>query len=140
MNNDLAALIAWLYEQIAADEYRAVAAKEKVGWHGERGTGAWDGRGGCVDDGDEVVVYPEGLPTEEQSLHIAAHDPQHVLNRADADRQMVAACVRAIQDGKIEEGSTWNDDAAGAVVGEQVLRLMAYGMRDRDGYRAEWKQ
>lgn len=116
-------MIAWLYEQVTADEYRAVAAKEKVGWNGKPGTGVWDGRGGCVDDGDEVVVYPEGLPTEEQSLHIAAHDPQHVLNRADADRQIIAAL----------EADLPSDTA------EWVLRLMAYGMRDRDGYRQEWK-
>ncbi|MFJ9387723.1 DUF6221 family protein [Nocardioides sp. NPDC101246] len=42
--------------------------------------------------GGETVAYDEGRPSEEQSAHIARHDPARVLAECEAKRRIVERC------------------------------------------------
>jgi hypothetical protein len=84
---------------------------------------------------------PGWLPmiTVEDVRHIARHDPARVLRDVKAFRKIIDYCASAIEVGRIPEGATWSDDAAGAEVGEVVLRHLAAIFSDRPGYREEWR-
>lgn len=70
--------------------------------------------------------------------HAERHDPASVLARVESDRRIVELCVRWIEIGTPEAGTTWNDEAAGAAVAESVLRLMAARWSSHPEYRTEW--
>lgn len=56
----------------------------------------------------------------------------------DALWQIIDLCEGAIAAGEIKPGTTWNDDAKGAVVAEGILRLMALLYRGHPDYDTTW--
>lgn len=44
---------------------------------------------GVSDERDKTVVYDEGRPSKAQSVHIALNDPESVLRRCAADRNLL---------------------------------------------------
>ncbi len=70
--------------------------------------------------------------------HIAANDPQDTIARCEAELAILDACEEATEAGRIPEGATWSDDAAGAVLAERVISLVAAGYRHHPGWKAEW--
>lgn len=91
----------------------------------------------CVVEGD-IHIYNEGGHTPDQAAHIARWDPARVLAEIAVKRRIIDGCVGAMFVGEIQPGTTWNDDAAGAVVGEHVLRLLAMARHDHPDYDPEW--
>jgi hypothetical protein len=132
-------LIDWLRRQIDEDEQSALAVVEQD-WRP-------DGANSCQvyaarDDGSNRTIawcrngYDDDFAN---ALHIARHDPARVLRDVKAFRKIIDYCASAIEVGRIPEGATWSDDAAGAEVGEVVLRHLAAIFSDRPGYREEWR-
>lgn len=68
----------------------------------------------------------------------APGDPARVLAEVEAKRRIIDYCESAIEAGGIKPGSTWNDDAAGAEVGEAVLHLMALLYAGHPDYDPAW--
>lgn len=129
-------LVAWLTAQLDEDERLARSAVGVKGWCDELCTGRWrtgPGGVGVEDDEYNIIVHDEGMPTAEQSEHIARHDPDAVLADIAAKRAIVEAC----RDDLAQRGD-------GALDGEvdrptwDVLTLLASAYADRPGYRQEW--
>ncbi len=72
------------------------------------------------------------------ATHIARWNPARVLAEVEAKRRIIDYCESAIEAGGIKPGSTWNDDAAGAEVGEAVLHLMALLYAGHPDYDPAW--
>lgn len=79
-----------------------------------------------------------GLAFNDWDAPGAPGDPARVLAECETKRRIVDACVAAIDAGDIKPLTSWNDDAAGAEIGEAVFRLLAVPYADRPGYRPEW--
>lgn len=82
-----------------------------------------------TDDKGQPVAYSEGSPNEEQSAHIALHDPARVLADVAAKRQVLAICQST--EHQDSRGMTW--------VANEVLAGLALPYADHDDYRPEWK-
>jgi hypothetical protein len=101
---------------------------------------ATDGQRAGLDDG-----WPFWIDTDDISDYEAANayrdhfNPARVLREVESFRKIIDYCAAAIEVGRIPEGATWSDDAAGAEVGEVVLRHLAAIFSDRPGYRGEWR-
>lgn len=78
--------------------------------------------GAVYDSKGEPVVYDEGSPTEEQSAHIARHDPDRVLRQTSVLR------------GRVDLWSKMAGSHARA-----CLRDLAAIWVDHPDYRPEWK-
>ncbi|MFJ9847519.1 DUF6221 family protein [Kitasatospora sp. NPDC101155] len=78
-------VVAWLREELDRIEQTAQAAALADGpvWTHNLGD-RW-----LVEGMDGPVIYDEGSPTDEQAQHIALWDPQAVLRRVTADRQLL---------------------------------------------------
>lgn len=124
-------LVAWLREQLDADERIALAAP--------RGPWGMDGSGSITDaDGARVVPSVGGArdgratrwPDGPSADHILGHDPARVLREIDSKKHLVR---------KLSEA----DPEAGYITAEftawDALRLLALPYANRPGYREEWR-
>jgi Family of unknown function (DUF6221) len=114
-------LVEFLRARLDEDGQAARVAKSDDYWHAwhESTLAAWQFK-------DDVAAYVTKLvPTRE-------------LAEVDAKRRIVDWCEGAIEAGEIKPNSTWNDDAAGAEVGEHVLQLMALPYADHPDYDPKW--
>ncbi len=91
---------------------------------------------GRVEDGHgDVVVYNEGVPSFQQSQHIARHDPARVLREVDAKRKIVAL------------HSPWEDSGDCSACGDvpqvrypcETLRSLAAAWSDHPDYDPAWR-
>lgn len=72
------------------------------------------------------------------AAHIARWDPARALTEVKAKRHIIEWCSGAMEAGEIKPGTSWNDDAAGAVLGEHILRIMALVYSNHPDYQYEW--
>lgn len=98
-------------------------------------------------DGDPIIVIgsfgydANGIYIKRPDAeHIVRWDPVRVLAEVEAKRQIIDWCEGAIEAGEISPNSTWNDDAAGAEVGQIVLHLMAIPHAGHEDYSPTWSQ
>lgn len=75
---------------------------------------------------------------EVDATHIAQQNPLRVMTDVAVKRLIVDECEGAIEAGTIDPDTTWNDDAAGAVLGERILRCMATAYRAHPDYDPAW--
>jgi hypothetical protein len=147
-------LVAFLHAQLDADEQAARAATparwyvhSAIQWKGWQVTWISDSPEADgfnqPDTAEYVIGYdggpPVGMVGLADAVHIARHGPARVLADVEAKRRIIAVCVDAIEAGEIKDGTTWNDDAAGAEVGYLTLRLLALPFADREGYDESWR-
>jgi hypothetical protein len=155
----IAALVAWLRAQYDEDERIATAACGAVPkpsgdtWRRTRSYGSAMVR----DEDNEVVVYDEGRPTEEQAEHIARWDPARVLREIEAKRLRIDYLVGLKHDMGPESFATYDSCRILAKPGEfgdievgycscgldairdRLYRIEALPYAHRPGYREEWK-
>ncbi len=99
----------------------------------------------CVEDADDYTLFVAlrfTLPPEQNeanAAHIAANDPQDTITGCEAELAILDACEEATEAGRIPEGATWSDDAAGAVLAERVISLVAAGYRHHPGWLPQWR-
>jgi hypothetical protein len=88
---------------------------------------------GRVEDDKGVVVYDEGLPTEEQARHIAAHDPHSERVHITALRKIVVKAEQAYdrRDAGDENADYWFDMA-------EVLGILAEPFATHPDYQKDW--
>jgi hypothetical protein len=86
------------------------------------------------------IAQPDATPAGVRAIatHVVRWDPARVLAEVAAKRRIIELCGGAIEAGEIDPNTTWNDDAAGAVVGEQVLRIMTQAYVGHPGYDPAW--
>ena len=82
-----------------------------------------------------LAVQPPGSKVE---AHVARWNPTRVLAEVEAKRQIVELCHSYIEAGMIQPGTTPDDDAAGAELGEVVLRALALPYADHPDYNPAW--
>jgi hypothetical protein len=92
----------------------------------------------CDDTRVLAVDDPPKLNDDKIAEHAAAWDPVRVLTECVSKRLIIRLCEDAITAGELEPDTTWNDDAAGAEVGGEVLRLLALPDAGHPDYRQEW--
>lgn len=128
--------MAWLRQQIEGDKAAALAAswQERDGdrWHvwGERSDRAW-----VIDDqGEEGFIVGEApaADTEAIARHVAAHDPQDVIARCEAELAILDECQLLRLVGIAYPGE------AGPESAEKISRLIASGYRHRPGWAEHW--
>lgn len=129
MSTDVAAMVAWLREQVDEDE--RVALHVKSSWRLVGDTG--------------VIVASDGTHAEECAAgywsgigeHIVCHDPQRALDEVAAKRQILRELEEAeVALGVLHAGSGTppHDLMTGAVNSlRRVARQMAFIYRDRPG-------
>jgi hypothetical protein len=100
------------------------------------GAGIWTRYCGVV-VGD-IHIYDEGGHSPEQAEHIARWDPARVLAEVATKRRIIELCEGAIEAGELSPNTTWNDDAKGAVVAEQVLEIMTQSYLGHPDYDPAW--
>lgn len=81
--------------------------------------------------GAELAAVRAGAP-------VRAEPERHTIADLESKLAILDRCEAAIRAGRIPEGATWSDDAAGAEVAGDVARLLAAGYRHRTDYRQEW--
>lgn len=118
------AMVAWLSDQLDADE-RAASAATPGPWVYDPTRGFRMPDSGPLEfvftrAGDDVRgIAATGPADDPQSMadagHIARHDPEHVRADVEAKRKIIQRYPQS-----------------------DVIRLLAAGYRDRPGYQADW--
>lgn len=137
-------LVAWLREQLDADERAAKAASEQAPstWQTGLGDDEWTrdrmlfysgGEPMWDNEGAQGLSLPEGL-----APHIARHDPVRVLAEAAAKRRIIDEHVQAGSDLYVGERMPWCSTCSGGRWPCTTLRLLASVYAGRPGWRSEW--
>lgn len=79
-----------------------------------------------------------GLLETGNAQHMARQHPPRTLAEVAAKRRIIDYCRNAIEVGEIHPNTTWNDDAAGAVIGAHVLALMTLPYQDHADFDSAW--
>lgn len=86
------------------------------------------------------IAQPDATPAAVRAVavHVVRWDPARVLAEVTAKRRIIELCEGAIEAGEIDPNTTWNNDAKGAEVAEQVLRIMAQAYVGHPDYDPAW--
>jgi hypothetical protein len=131
--------VAWLRAAIEARKATAMATSRRKDL-----SLAWVLRGhpsesAMIRDGDGlVVVYDEGTPNDEEAAHMVLNDPQDTVARCEAELAILDACAPSKStEAALEAGDISTEEyVTGAVMGSQVIRLLAGGYKHRPGFPA----
>lgn len=119
-------LTAFIDARLDEDEAAAIAAGDGAAESARWRTREHPSDSGIVRDGQgAVVIYDEGVPSDEDAAHIARHDPDRALRDVAAKR-----AILALYDNP--EGYAYS------VALERVVVQLATAWSDHPDYRQEW--